>query len=84
MLSATLQWLEGRVETGWIKQRDSKIPAFLLRDNGNLSLILPANVRPNLDMPYALEGASIKRVVPAEVLERGMDFVLYDCRLESN
>lgn len=84
VLSATLQWLEGRVETGWIKQRDTKIPAFLLRDNGNLSLILPANVRPNLDIPYPLEGASIKRVVPAEVLERGMDFVLYDCRLESN
>ena len=80
-LAAKLQWFEGRVEAGWLKQGETKIPAFLLRNNGDLSLILPTNARPRLDMPCPLEGTSINRPVPTEVLERGMDFVLYTCRL---
>ncbi len=80
-LAAKLQWFEGRVEAGWLKQGETRIPAFLLRNNGDLSLILPTNARPRLDMPCVLEGTSINRPVPTEVLERGMDFVLYTCRL---
>ena len=80
-LTAKLQWFEGRVEAGWHKQGETKIPAFLLRNNGDLSLILPTNARPRLDVPCLLEDTSINRPVPTEVLERGMDFVLYTCRL---
>lgn len=79
-LVAKLQWFDGSVEAGWIKPGETKMPAFVLRNNGDLSLILPTNARLRLDAPCPLEGTSISRPVPAEVLERGMDFVLYSCR----
>ncbi|HSG21328.1 MAG TPA: hypothetical protein VLA64_00065, partial [Azonexus sp.] len=63
-LTAKLQWFEGSVEAGWLKQGETKIPAFLLRNNGDLSLILPPNARPRLDTPCPLEDTSINRPVP--------------------
>jgi len=80
-LAANLQWFEGAVEAGWVKQGETRLPAFLLRNNGDLSLILPTNARPRLDAPLVVENVSINRPVPTEILERGMDFVLYACRL---
>jgi len=85
VLTAGLQWYDERVEAGWLKrapheQRVPKVPAFLLNDGDDISLILPASTGVRLGVGLALEGTSVEHLIPAEVLERGFDFVRYACR----
>ncbi|HJV93566.1 MAG TPA: hypothetical protein VJ572_08805 [Azonexus sp.] len=85
-LTAGLHWYDERVEAGYLKrlaphdQRAPKVPAFLLRADDAISLILPASAAARLEFGLALEGTSIEHLVPTEVLERGVDFVRYACR----
>ncbi|MDP3637126.1 MAG: hypothetical protein U0989_15845 [Azonexus sp.] len=79
-LAANLLWFEGIIETGWMKQGEARMPAFLLRDAAELSLIVPAGAGLRINQPCTLEDSPIKHLLPTEVLERGMDFVLYACR----
>lgn len=85
-LTAGLHWYDERVEAGCLRriaphdQRAPKIPAFLLRDDRSISLVLPASAAVRLEFGLALDGVSLEHLVPTEVLERGVDFVRYACR----
>ncbi|MDP3538389.1 MAG: hypothetical protein Q8S26_06760 [Azonexus sp.] len=85
-LTAGLHWYEEKVEAGSLKrlapheQKGPKVPAFLLRDDDSISLILPASAGTRLEIGLALEGTSVEHLVPTEVLERGVDYVRYACR----
>ncbi len=80
-LAAQLDWYEPAVEAGWLKQHEAKTPAFLLCSAQAVTLILPASAGLRLGTGVAVEGVSLKHLVPVEVLERGVDFVRYACRL---
>jgi hypothetical protein len=86
-LTGGLHWYEEKVEAGWLKrlaiheQRAPKVAAFLLHDGDSISLILPASAGTRLEIGLALEGTSVEHIVPTEVLERGVDYVRYACRL---
>ena len=63
-------------------QDASRTPAFLLRgDDGDISLLLPASASIRLDVELRLMECPVNRLIPTEVLERGVDFVRYACRL---
>ena len=86
-LSGTLDWYAGKIEACRLKPlgpREQKMPrvaAFLLHDAGQVSLLIPsaAPIRPGIGL--ALEGGTLEHLVPIEVIERGIDFVRYSCRL---
>lgn len=86
VLTGGLHWYPEEIEPGWLKRSDPlesgspRTPVFLVREEGELSLILPASagVRPGAGV--AIEGTSVEHLQPREVLERGVDFVRYACR----
>ena len=86
-LTGGLHWYDETVEACSLKRPPShvqnapRIPAFLLRSADTVSLILPASAGARLDVGLALDGASLEHLVPTEVLERGVDYVRYGCRL---
>lgn len=80
-LAAQLDWYEPTVEAGWLRQHEAKIPAFLFRSALSVTLTLPASAGVRLGTGVAVEGTSLKHLIPVEVLERGVDFVRYACRL---
>lgn len=85
-LKAHLDWYGGSVQACYLKQlglrehKQARIAVFLLRDNGQISLVLPNNapIRPGSGL--ALDGSSVEHMVPLEVIDRGIDFVRYSCR----
>jgi hypothetical protein len=81
-LGAELAWYDEAIEVcqlGKPKGQETQptIPAFLLQDGDQLSMIVPATAGVRLFSHLALAGGSIDRVAPYEVLERGVDFVRY-------
>jgi len=90
-LTGGLHWYEGDIETGWIERSGSRdpstarIPAFLLREDEKLSLLLPAGsgIRPDAELTVEGLGGGVKppprRVQLRGELERGADFVRYAC-----
>jgi hypothetical protein len=86
VLTGGLHWYPESVEPGWLKRTDPldsgapDTPVFLIRDNDELSLILPANVGARLGIGITIDGTSLTHLQPREVLERGVDFVRYACR----
>ena len=86
VLTGGLHWYPESVEPGWLKRTDPldrgapDTPVFLIREEDELSLILPANVGARLHVGIAVEGTSTSHLQPREVLERGVDFVRYACR----
>lgn len=79
-LAAHPLWYENRVEAGYLKQRESKIPAFLLLGDELPELLLPAHIGVQPGTLIVLAETSIKHLTPIEVLERGVDFVRYRCQ----
>lgn len=85
-LTAGLHWYEEAVEAGSLKrqtaheQRAPRIPVFLLRNDEEISLIVPASAAVRLGAGLALDDVSLEHLVPTEVLERGVDYVRYACR----
>lgn len=85
VLSGGLHWYGGEVEAGWLKhaephlQTSGHIPAFLICEDEELSLVLPATVGIRMGVTLAIGGATLERLQPDEVLERGIDFVRYAC-----
>lgn len=80
-LAARLNWYKGEIEAGFLKQNMQKTPAFLLHHEAAVDLIVPASVSIRLGIGQTFTGTSIPYLVPTEVLERGIDFVRYACRL---
>jgi hypothetical protein len=86
VLTGGLHWFPESVEPGWLKRTDPlesgapRTPVFLIREDDELSLILPANVGARLGVGIAVDGTSVTHLQPREVLERGVDFVRYACR----
>ena len=87
-LSGGLHWYDETPAAGWMRpspaqgQDASRTPAFLLRgDDGDISLLLPASASIRLDVELRLMECPVNRLIPTEVLERGVDFVRYACRL---
>ena len=82
-LAARLRWQNGTVEAGTLKRlapRGNKlvrVPAFLIQEEGEYSLIVPADAGIRLGVVVELTGTSINELVPTEILERGTDFVHY-------
>ncbi len=82
-LSARLTWRSEEVEAGTLKRlaprgkRLVRVPAFVLRDGETCSLIVPADTGARLGVKLDLSGLAIESMVPAEVVERGIDFVHY-------
>ena len=81
-LCADLAWYEEAVEVCWLgkpkgQEQQPTIPAFLLQDGDQLSMIVPATAGIRLFSSLALEGGSLDGVAPTEVLDRGVDFVRY-------
>jgi hypothetical protein len=82
-LTARLTWLTQGVEAGTLKRlapRGNKlvrVPAFVLNDSDGYSLIVPTDTGARLGVKLELSGVAIESLVPAEILERGTDFVHY-------
>lgn len=87
-LSAHLRWLAGTVEAGTLKRlapRGNKlvrVPAFVIRDGDAYSLIVPVDAGVRLGVVVELAGISLSEadLVPAEIIERGTDFIQYACQ----
>lgn len=86
VLTGGLHWYPENVEAGWLRRTDPlesdapRTAVFLIREDDELSLILPANVGARLGVGIAIDGTSVTHLQPREVLERGVDFVRYACR----
>lgn len=86
VLTGGLHWFPESVEAGWLKRTDPldsgapRTPVFLVREDDEMSLIMPANVGARLGVGIVIEGTSVTHLQPWEVLERGVDFVRYACR----
>ena len=81
-LSSDLLWYEEAIEACRLAkpkglEQQPTIPAFLLQDGDQLSMIVPATAGIRLFSSLALDGGSIDSVAPTEVLDRGVDFVRY-------
>ncbi|MDR0776341.1 MAG: hypothetical protein LBE81_06855 [Azonexus sp.] len=85
VLSGGLHWYEGEIEAGWLKRTEPRsrasghIPAFLICQDEELSLVLPATAGVRVGVTLAIGGATLEHLQPDEVLERGVDFVRYAC-----
>ncbi|MDR1994499.1 hypothetical protein [Azonexus sp.] len=85
VLSGGLHWYGGEVEAGWLKRTEprlrasGRIPAFLICEDEELSLVLPATAGIRVGVTLAIGGATLEHLQPDEVLERGIDFVRYAC-----
>lgn len=84
-LSGEIGWLEGEVEAGCLRhllprgEKLLRIPAFVLRAGGALSLILPPDAGTRLGVRQDLAGMPLPDATPVEVIARGSDFVHYAC-----
>ena len=87
-LSAQLSWYDDSAEAGNLKRFAPKgtklvrVPAFLLRHGEAYSLIVPADAGVRLGVTLELTDLSLEELIPAEVVERGTDFVLLACRIK--
>ena len=87
-LAAQLSWYDEGVEAGNLKRFAPKgtklvrVPAFLLRHGEGQSLIVPADAGVRLGIALELTDLSVEELIPAEVVERGTDFVLLACRIK--
>lgn len=86
VLIANLVWYDELAEACSLRrqspqgQREPRVPAFLLKGEKALSVILPSSAGIRLDNGITLDGASVEHLVPVEIVERGVDFVRYACR----
>ncbi|MBL8429554.1 MAG: hypothetical protein JNJ95_06665 [Dechloromonas sp.] len=82
-LASDLRWYEERIEACRLARPATPghaapiVPAFLLQDSDECSLIVPSNAAIRLDSGVTVAGASVSHLVTTEVLERGVDFVRY-------
>jgi hypothetical protein len=81
-LAADLCWYDERIEAGRLARapQDHHLPVtpvFLLHDGETCMLVAPSIAGIRLNSSLTLEGASVRQVIPTEVLERGVDFVRY-------
>lgn len=85
-LSAELSWFPEPIEAGRLVRSSAQertqalTPAFLMHDGERFSLLVPANaaVRLNIGLGFqSTAGTPPSRLLPTEVLERGVDFVRY-------
>lgn len=78
-LSADLAWYAGPVEAGRLLRANNQpvIPAFLMRDDDQYSLLVPANAAVRLNLGLSFQGGALSSLLPTEVLERGIDFIRY-------
>jgi len=85
-LSAELKWFPEPVEAGRLvrsaqqERTQALTPAFLMHDAGQYSLLVPANAAVRLNNGLSFQSAAgtpLSRLLPTEVLERGVDFVRY-------
>ena len=87
-LSARLKWCDDEVEACSLKRLAPKgntlfrVPAFVLRHNWGMSLILPADAGARLGIKLGLADCSIEELIPAAVMLRGTDFVHYACTVD--
>lgn len=85
-LSAELSWYPEPVEAGRLVRTSAQertqalTPAFLMHDGEQYSLLVPANAAVRLNSVLGFQstaGTPQSRLLPREVLERGIDFVRY-------
>lgn len=87
-LSGQLAWYAEEVEAGHLKRfapkgtRLVRVPAFLLRNRANYSLIVPADTGTRLGATLELSELSSEALTPVEVIERGANFVHLACKIE--
>ena len=87
-LSGQLTWYTEEVEAGHQKRfapkgtRLVRVPAFLLRHRSACSLIVPADAGTRLGATLELSELSVEALIPAEVIERGANFVQLACKLD--
>ncbi|MDR2187308.1 MAG: hypothetical protein LBE62_04545 [Azonexus sp.] len=85
-LSGGLYWYDGEIEAGSLRRAESlafserRTPAFLIREDAALSLVLPATAGIRPGVALTLDGISLERLRPGEILERGADFIRYACQ----
>lgn len=87
-LSAQIAWYDERLEAGHLKRfapkgtRLVRVPAFLLKQGtAASSLIVPADAGTRLGVTLELTELSVEALVPAEVIERGTNFVQLACKI---
>jgi len=82
-LTADLKWYEGPIEAGRLmgtsaqQSKQPITPGFLMHDGDQYSLLVPATAGIRLNVVHCFQGSSESRLLPTEVLERGVDFVRY-------
>ncbi len=85
-MTGHLTWYGGTIEAGSLKRlaplgdKLVRVPVFLLKRHGQVSVILPPDSGTRLGVGLDLTETSIAQVIPVEVLERGTDFVHYACQ----
>jgi hypothetical protein len=87
-LSGQLSWYDDGVAAGSLKrlaprgEKLVRLPAFLLRHGAAYSLIAPAEAGIRIGVAVELAELPVAELMPAEVVERGHDFVHYNCTLK--
>ena len=87
-LSAQLRWYAEGVITGTLKrlaprgEKLVRLPAFLLRSASDYALIVPAEAGTRLGVAVELADLPVGELMPVEVVERGHDFVHYNCTVK--
>ena len=82
-LTADLKWYEGPIEAGRLmgtsaqQSKQPITPGFLMHDGDQYSLLVPATAGVRLNVVLGFQASSLSRLLPTEVLERGVDFVRY-------
>jgi hypothetical protein len=87
-LSAQLRWYEDGVRAGSLKrlaprgEKLVRVPAFLLRNGNSYALIVPAEAGTRLGVAVELADLPVAELMPEEVVERGQDFIHYNCTVK--
>ncbi len=86
-LSARLRWHDEKAEACNLKRlapkgdRLVRVPAFVLRHQWGISLVLPADAGARLSVSLDLADCSVEQVIPTEIVDRGSNFIHYACKL---
>jgi hypothetical protein len=87
-LAGQLSWYDEGIAAGSLKrlaprgEKLIRLPAFLLRHGAAYSLIVPAEAGIRIGIAVELAELPVAELIPVEVVERGHDFVHYNCTLK--
>ena len=79
-LFGTISWFTQHIESGQVLLESKAAPAFLLQENAQQFLLVPFDSPLTLQQEYVVSGFSVQQITPAQLVERGADFLRYTLR----